>query len=73
MPSSIPNFTKLNDHKLMGFRYGGLSPLPEWLPVSKPSLAPELPTSTPPTPEETKEYREWRKEADAASGLITLM
>ena len=42
-----------------------------WLPISCPSLAPTL--SETPTSEEKKEYRDWHKEANAASGLIYLM
>ncbi|KNZ72082.1 hypothetical protein J132_04363 [Termitomyces sp. J132] len=43
----------------------------DWMPISMPSLAPQL--SEKPTSEEKREYREWQKEANVASGLIHLM
>ena len=74
MPTSIPTFSKLNSHNYnswVGEMEAYLRSQNAWMPISMPSLAPEL--SDKPTSDEKKEYREWQKEANAASGLIYLM
>ena len=70
----MPVFNKLNSHNYnswVGEREAYLRSQNAWMPISMPSLAPEL--SDKPTPEEKREYREWQKEANVASGLIYLM
>ncbi|KNZ72084.1 hypothetical protein J132_04365 [Termitomyces sp. J132] len=74
MPTSIPTFTKLNSHNYnswVGEMEAYLCSQNAWMPISMPSLAPQL--SENPTSEEKREYREWQKEANVASGLIYLM